>query len=64
MLYMTLAIDKMDRCILSNSACREHLPRRLTLEKTICILNIYDQLTSGKHGYTDDILKWYLHFLY
>ena len=35
-----------------------------TLEKTICILNITDQLTSGKHGNTDDILKWYLHFLY
>ena len=26
--------------------------------------NIYDQLSSGKHGNTDDILKWYLHFLY
>ena len=28
LLYMTLAIDKMDGCSLSNTACHECLPRR------------------------------------
>ena len=29
LLYMTLAVDKMDRLDLSNTACREYLPRKL-----------------------------------
>ena len=30
LLYMTLAINKMDGCGLSNTACHEGLPRRLS----------------------------------
>ena len=52
-------LDDVIVCILLyiNFITQSHL--MIGQEKTVCILDSYIQLTSGKHRNNDDTLKWH-----